>query len=272
MPPALEPAPHPGCDHTRQAAQTDPAVPFPPDSAPDQPVSGPRPVTAECSLEFCCFQHLPASIFIVTVSSASPKGPQDHFLLIFVKTRERSVYAKHCHELADAAGQAWGRRGQPVWGPPGAEAVVWPGQALTRAPPGWVPPLETLPRSVFRSLWPSEWPCLCHFDTLIPWKTPLGCRPAPAHQTHPLLGHLDFSEVGSAPAIQGRVRMGRLETPAVFCPHAKPGDVRACRAGPLEPTGLRPTPRPPLFLLTDGRSKWPVEQEGLVYPGRGRLG
>lgn len=66
--------------------------------------------------------------------------------------------------------------------------------------------------------------------------------------------------------------MGRLETLAVFCPHAKPGDVRACRPGPLEPTGLRPTPRLPLFLLTDGRSKWPVEQEGLVYPGRGRLG
>lgn len=102
----------------------------PPDSAPDLPVSGPRPVTAECSLEFCCFQHLPASIFIITVSSASPKGPQDHFLLIFVKTRERSVYSKRCHELADAAGQAWGRRGQPVWGPPGAEAVVWPGRAL----------------------------------------------------------------------------------------------------------------------------------------------
>lgn len=178
-----------------------PAVPFPPDSGPDQPVSGPRPVTAECSLEFCCFQHLPASIFIITVSSASPKGPQDHFLLIFVKTRERSVYSKRCHELADAAGQAWGRRGQPVWGPPGAgaEAVVWPGRALARAPPGRVPPLETLPRSVFHSLWPSEWPCLCHFDTLIPWKTPLGCRPAPAHQTHPLLGHLDFSEQGQHP-------------------------------------------------------------------------
>lgn len=137
------------------------------------------------------------------------------------------------------------------------------------APPGRVPPLETLPRSVFRSLWPSEWPCLCHFDTLIPWKTPLGRLPH-VRPTWRLVIWTSQSRVSTA--IQGWVRMGRLETPAVFCPHAKPGDVRACRAGPLEPTGLRPTPRPPLLALTDGRSKWPVEQEGLVYPGRGQLG
>lgn len=102
-------------------------------------------MTAECSLEFCCFQHLPASIFIVTVSSASPKGPQDHFLLIFVKTRERSVYSKRCHELADAAGQAWGRRGQPVWGPPGAEAVVWPGRGVAWTSPRLLPWLRPRP-------------------------------------------------------------------------------------------------------------------------------
>lgn len=110
---------------------------------------------------------------------------------------------------------------------------------------------------------------LRHVDSL---EDPAGLPAGSRTSDPPAAWSSGLLRAGSAPAIQGRVRMGRLETPAVFCPHAKPGDVRACRAGPLEPTGLRPTPRPPLFLLTDGRSKWPVEQEGLVYPGRGRLG
>lgn len=52
-------------------------------------------MTTESRLKICFFQHLPASIFILIVSSESPKGPHAHFLLIFVKKKERSIYSKH---------------------------------------------------------------------------------------------------------------------------------------------------------------------------------